>query len=395
MSSRTRVNNDIKIDAIAWTSGTPNPTPSPNVVGSNYARDIMTDVVNPGFNRLRREGVIFNNPMVHEKVSCTVGSGSRHAVQKSNPSNWGHVDGNVTGYFQQYDNPTFQSVNIDIDNERRSAILSAISNMDKTPYAFMEDLLEFDKTAQTLRKPLGSMMELAHKYQHELKRKSKFLSTVRAASNAWLTVNNGYRPLIQSSLNIVEAMSDRNRALPRRLTSRGTYADSVTSTSSTTVSGRTYTHWESKTASGKITILYEVTNPARGWRADLGLRNKDIPAGIWAVMPYSWVIDRVVNISNSVQGLTNLLDPNIKVLMACDSRHSITREVTQLVSESQADWTISLNGNQIIIDGESRERSPISLSISDLVPPVEIQGLFRSLSSIADVASLVGKRLKG
>jgi hypothetical protein len=67
---------------------------------------------------------------------------------------------------------------------------------------------------------------------------------------------------------------------------------------------------------GKASILYEVTNPIRDWRFRLGLRAKDLPTTIWQVLPYSFMVDRLLDLSSFSQGVMNLADPSIKILAA-------------------------------------------------------------------------------
>lgn len=139
-------------------------------------------------------------------------------------------------------------------------------------------------------------------------------------------------------------------------------------------------------------IFYEVDNPIDSWPEFLGLRPKDIPKGIWAVLPYSWVVDRFVNISSSIGALTNLLDPGVHVLGAAVS-HKISRTTSYRAygAYAPAPYVHSCSGDTLAGVTEIRSRALWTPSLSDIVPSFQMDP---DLSHWGDLAALVVQRLR-
>lgn len=191
------------------------------------------------------------------------------------------------------------------------------------------------------------------------------------------------------------AMTRPKQAVVTRKTSRGYYSD--TQYNSDSVWNANHTRQYERTCavslSGRISILYEDTCPTQSWRDHLGLRVKDVPHTMWQVVPYSWALDRFLNLSQSLQALQNLLDPSVKVRVACDRLTTIKRQTLRHSFDADTVYNVTLDGNTKIFDQHIVNRSPITVSLTDAVPMFNYRPAVSSISSIADLSALAYSKL--
>lgn len=386
------------LDGVMMSSG----TETQGIYPTEYSMD---DVVTPNFKKLRANGVIVNNPMHSYKNTVIVGSGYRKAILKSNPGTWNQTAGNITSYYSSVDQvgrlvPSL----LDHSVERQNAIVAAVSNIDKTPYSFGEDLAEIRGTLELMRHPFKSVLDvtdsLRSKYKKELRKQRigkvrTFDATAKAAADSWLTYQFVYATTVRSLMTLHEAVVERPQLLPIRRTARGYYKkDSSVSDVINHPSGRSYARSAVNEILGRITILYEDTTPTDSWRDHLGLRFKDIPKTFWQIAPYSWVVDRFLNVSNSIGALTNLLDPSITVLMACDKTSENITDTLLFQSDVEPLWDITLSGNTITWFSTTNIRTPITVNVGSVIPRFDYKPAIASITSIADLSALSYNKLR-
>lgn len=141
-------------------------------------------------------------------------------------------------------------------------------------------------------------------------------------------------------------------------------------------------------------ILYSVSNPLQGFRFKYGLRNKDIPVTIWAVVPYSFMIDRVFHISAALRAVTNLADPDVHILAAW-SRSKIEDEET-LSFDSNWTYPNSVPGvATVYVEGSKHKNKTFSYTrdvwkptVADAIPPATYAKFVDSFTKLADITAI-------
>jgi hypothetical protein len=362
----------------------------------------MDDVEVQSFHKRSNAGEVFVNPLTYVKETMHCRGTGRMKWTRTN--GWvyeNHGPGETT--FQLSKIPNYM-VGVPADPSSTyslpdSSMHKALGNVDRSPYAFAEDIAELHETLRFLKNPLGSIRKLSDEFSGEvynLMTRRKYLDRAKAIADVWLTYQFAFSPLLRSSQDAVKAYNEKTYRSKRR-TARGSETFSGTdSTGLTTING-----WKS-TASVKIEeevragILYEVANPLNDWRYKYGLRFKDIPETIWAVLPYSFMVDRITNISQSVRGLVSFLDPNVKILGAwTTTRRKRTEERSYQGFQNSIVASIQYEEPDFQVkETFTFTREPQTIEIGDFVPQVRLEGLINSTTKIADLAALILQRIR-
>jgi len=298
---------------------------------------------------------------------------------------------------------------IDADKGSRLAKLYALAHMDPTPYSFAEDLAELGSTFKYLKGKAFSISKIARDYKKaltQLKRKAKRLKNLNsveqakwlanAMSQLWLETRFVLTPLVRSTMDLIEAYDALPSSRPPRMTARGKYEEKANGSGfkvGTVATGLDTTSvWKwNETSDIRAGILYEISNPLHGIRFKYGLRNKDIPITLWNVVRLSFMVDRLVNISASIKAVTNLADPDLKILAAWKTvRSEMTYKFSiDSLEDTRPDpgvWTF--NGSPCL-DGEFKyTRVEWQPELSDTIPPIHTEGLVADITSTADLIAL-------
>jgi hypothetical protein len=141
-------------------------------------------------------------------------------------------------------------------------------------------------------------------------------------------------------------------------------------------------------------ILYEVSNPVVNFQYKYGLRFKDIPTTLWAVLPLSFMVDRFVNISNFFGGATNLLDPNVKILGAWVTSKRERLQSIGVRSISESGYTSTIVPDDIVDKTFLYAREVWEPSLVDAIPSLDIKGLVNSSAKVTDLLALVIQNFK-
>jgi hypothetical protein len=217
-------------------------------------------------------------------------------------------------------------------------------------------------------------------------------------ADAWSTYRFAFMPLIRSAIDVVDAASQQDRTRPERLTSRGfaEYSDEVSGQATfgtENVDGHRFDYNVTTDSKHHAYILYKVTNPVENLRFRLGLRNKDIPHTLWQILPLSFMVDRVVDISTSVQAFMNLADPSVKILNSGTTLHKTHIETNACVERWKPGKTFAIDGGTTVSTTFTYSRSKWNPSISDIKPPIHPGDLVKDIQSIVDLAAIIIQRL--
>jgi len=365
----------------------------------------MTDVVTPGFHRKIRDGAIINNPCIYTKSTVST-NGTGLGTYKSGSYDY-TISGPLTWFRAGQVWPSVLPLTVEASKE--ASRFYALSSIDNTPYQFGEDIGEIAETIRFLKNPLGSLRNVANsirdlKYKTYYKRRktSKYLQLdgedkrlAYALAEAWAEYRFAAAPLVRSIHDGYEALKLPRGEDPKvdRKSARGFSegSDENMETYDTYDSGTTY-RWEKSSSLSRryhSTILYEVTNPVYDWRYRMGLREKDLAETFWQLVPYSFMVDRVVNVSRSIRGLMNLADPQIRFLAASTTLKETSINSFRLTEESRASWDINANGETRIREDFLYSRELYSPSSKDAIPDFTPKNLVNDLTKVLDLTSLI------
>jgi len=356
----------------------------------------MDDVVTDRYHERIAAGEIINNPVSYERDSL-VTTGQAHHRYRGATIKY-DTKGPLTGRLIEVG---LAPVNISFDFKKdleAEAKLRAIASIDNTPFAFGEDVLELKETVRFLRNPVAGLFNLSTKFRKEWKRRSSRKKGGRlrtqyelldAHAKLWLEYRFAVSPLIRSSIDALDAYSSELPTLPERLSARGFSTEEYESADQKEGQNSWwFQRYRNTQKMGKATILYTVSNPVYDWRYRLGFRAKDIPTTLWQVVPYSFMVDRVLDVTRFSQGVINLADPRVTLLMGCYTIHEDDSWSQTCFDRTVAESTI-VTSDTYTRANHKYVRSPWSPSVSDTVPKLNLAGLTDSATKIADLTSLI------
>jgi len=376
------------------------------------------DHVEEGFHRRIRAGEIINNPCDYN--SSTFRYSDNHSLLEWIRNSDGKLmyytdvdDGNATHWFLTYRVKPYlwdscSAVPGNITEALQEAKSKCLANVDSTPYEFFEDLLEIRETIRFLRNPLESIRQVCKAYKlakAKILRQSKLnrwdaKRTAKSLASCWNQYRFALMPLVRSVLTAIEVYENRDKIhRNKRRTAHGkvSTADETTETmggvwgsggSSIRV---TYDKDSAATYAYHAQILYEVSNPLEDLKFALGLRLKDIPYVMWQVFPLSFMLDRLVNVSDFVQGIVNLSDPTVTFLSA-----SVTKRITKSVDVRLRSvvypygyYTINIDEpDRVLLDTHQHKRDQWQPALIDTVPPVHWKGLIEDATKVLDLLAI-------
>jgi hypothetical protein len=139
-------------------------------------------------------------------------------------------------------------------------------------------------------------------------------------------------------------------------------------------------------------ILYENSRVDNATLKKYGLRIKDASKTAWQLVPLSFMVDRVSNISQAISAISNLNDPGLRILAAS--------VVTRASSNKSLDLKMAYhNTHQFNVDNVMSlktydyTREVWNPSASDAIPGFSPGNLVEDARSIVDLLALTIQRL--
>lgn len=379
---------------------------------SKSSQTTMSDVLDSQFYARRANGEVFNNPC--EIVTERRAVGEYHSKvsywPSNDPSHKGYTTGgNVTALclldavWYQYNYYTGGDPSL---NGGDVAKQHALSNVDSTPYEFFEDLMEIGETVRFLRNPIAGINDLARNFS----RKRRDLPgwpkpLVKDLANLWNQYRFAFMPLVQSVMKGMDALANfEGRSRPERRTAHGfCETNKVTSEEwRPWIMGPNpivyvYDKDMTRTQGSHAAIYYEVTNPAADLNFYLGLRLKDVPVVTWELMPLSFMVDRLYNVKNMLQGLLNLADPSVSILAASLTTRTedLTRITCKEVYWTYGEYTQVWDREPDFVDytKSSYLRSIWVPTVADTIPTLTYRNLVSDTTKILDLLAITISRL--
>lgn len=379
---------------------------------------VLTDEPHPGFRKRIANGELVIGPMSLTEVRSTAGGGSFTYTGPNNGKDYS-VGGSVTQYYLNAASTvnTPQPSLLDIETLTEQSKLAAVANIDKTPFSFMEDFLTARESLNMLRDPLEGLNSWSKMFRQaaDNKRKRSILlrnsnykgqirdttktQVVQAISDTYLSYRFGATPFVNSLASILEGIATETHGRPKSQRFRaGSKRDShwgVSTIVTTNRTGQTFLYTRNITRAVRSGIFYQMRNTQSGLRWKYGLRDKDLPAGLWAAMPYSFMIDRVTDVSNYAQAITNLADPNVMIEGGYVTTEIIDEStIRALTPPTWSGWSCVLNGDTITNYYRGLYRQLWTPSIFNIRPAVDFSGLVSSATKVTDLCSLILQRLR-
>lgn len=360
--------------------------------GCNSDRYEMHDVLTEKYRTRKAAGEIINNPCTITRTTrvTTDGSYDFDNGQAGNANVTGDLSGSLfarwMGTVNHLDTPNY-------DANLHRAKLKALAAIDPSEFSFGEDIGEALLMTRNLKVSVPRLLKLMKKYDYGRKKiliqNLKPFALEKALANNWLKYRFLISPLVRSMENAVKAYQAETPPDPPRLTARGIVKEISMETDDSTpftwLTSNVNTNIETEY---RAYIIYEGISPP-GLNRKLGIRVKDIPETAWQLLTLSFMVDRVVNISDSIRALTNLASPSLNILAG-----GVTVKETKSTTRSG-----TLTGSGIIsrtgspgsesLETESYTRTIWDPSALDAVPSWHPKELIDDAVKITDLFSLI------
>lgn len=362
----------------------------------------MVDYVNQGAVLALAEGRIVNNPC--DKVTSSTkrsGGGFYYAFQNANPVLYSQVtgSGSLTDFYRvRYGCPLLTVSLNDTASLEHRAMSQALAAIDKAPYAVAEDVATIRQTIEFLRSPLKTVFKLLKEFERDLFRSSRYrsarsdLAKARYFSSIWLEYRFAFSPTTRSVINVIDSLNRPNAKRYDRVQSARGYAESSKTSYDRVSPHVTFERYAELKRSCTAVAHYHIKPPLSEWSYKYGLRFKDIPELMWDLFPFSFMIDRFIDVGSGLRGLTNFLDPHVKILSGTVSWTSVSVQKISAISQSATGWTVNLIPDEDVFESTTYDRNVWHPTLVNVRPPVLPGGLVNTISNQADLAALLVQR---
>jgi hypothetical protein len=305
---------------------------------ANGLREGITDVSVPRFNKLRAHGEVFVNPLQLDRDLRTCPTDT---MVFASGGDWGTrvVEGTLACHWSQKPvRPAWFATRV--ADAKALTLTRAHAKVGEETFQGMVTVAEARKTALMLKGPFAASLKLID----QIGSRYAFLARVllkgrmpdsrdwqsaktardltKAFANAWNEYRFGWRPVLRDIQNIVDAYVERNRMAERPvrivarskdqidwLESQAVYTANPPGLTSVKMSRST-----TATALVSSGVLYELFDEALTDAASrrMGLRLSDVPATLWELAPYSFVVDRFAAVGDWLKAITP--KPGVRIL---------------------------------------------------------------------------------
>lgn len=347
----------------------------------------------------------------HSKSLQTSASGTGTLVGPG-VGTYAFIGGNPTEYYlnvprhHTVGSMDFSTVNL--DSLISKAKIEALNKIDKSSFAFLEDVFEAKKTLSLLKNITDPLYTLNKNLVRDFNRgRHKGLASADAFAKAWLVSKYGYGNVIRSSLNAVESYNSRNRVRPvQRRSGSQDYGDEQNLSyterrfhfASETQGVDLYEVKRRRAFKVNAGVYYVDKKPMETFSHTHGLQMKDIPKTIWQVLPYSWVTDRFVDIGASIGAAMKLADPEYQITDGWVNVEAVYENSITLTATLPNGWSSSVSGGPKVHNFSTYHRERWTPTWSDVIPvPDVLHDVRKTLSdvnNILDFTSLLIPRLR-
>lgn len=313
----------------------------------------ITDEVTKNFKKLRSEGHVIMSPLT---ITRRKASSSQENYTSPIIPGWGQ-------FAFSGDSVSFYAVNPadPVQFATRTTEAQAWTLQEAYSKVAQEDFMAFVTVAEA--KKTASMIASPFKRADELLRKlnSRKLNLVRkglnvggAISSAWLEYRLGWKPLLYDLEGIWDAYIANTESFtkPTRIIARRSFKHSYELEAEPYTSSAPFLGGvpmvrskvlDCKVASG---VLYEIHDASLedATLRRMGLRLSDVPASVWELVPFSFVLDRFLAVGSWLSAITP--KPGVKVL------GSWTTTVSKAeLFYKKLDYTFQISGYNVFVPG--------------------------------------------
>jgi hypothetical protein len=273
---------------------------------ANGSYQTTSDVVTERFESRRANGEVFMNPF---SISKTRRETSRSFFTFGPHPVWGKrtIEGTVACMWSvPPSRPAW--FNTRISDAKQRTLAEALAKVASTEVLSLVSVAEAGKTARQLSKPFNAALTLIDKIAtKKMSLVAKGVSATSAATSAWLEYRFGWKPLLYDIQGIHDSwlQNEQFHSKPVRLVARASDSniiwDSVQNVSSSVPTGTSgakmvanYSH-RAKVSSGVLYELYDESLASATARR-MGTRLSDVPSTIWELVPFSFVVDRFLDV---------------------------------------------------------------------------------------------------
>lgn len=324
--------------------------------------ETFSDYIIPGYDARSANGEVFCNPMSSSKTtrSVTCGTSSISFAYKTadDPAHrhcpdyyWESVS-NAPVCLNGHGTPVYHLNNVgDVSSLRDYAGTEAFANIDSPTIDGAVFIAELHETLSYLKNPLRSFTDALGDVRRK-KNRSKNSKANRQIlgdylRDQWLSYRYGFRPLAKEIENAAVAVAQTVlREAPKRKTARGSASDSFTVTQSGTGTYDSRVSFETETKIAidvRAGVLYEYYRSPDTF----GLKVERAPLAMWEAIPYSFVVDRFLNVGSFVEAITP--KAGIRHLAAWTTVK--TETTTQRTSRLTSQGSINGRTGSILSDG--------------------------------------------
>lgn len=286
------------------------------------------DTVNKGWRRLQRRGTPVLSSMTLERRSrlsggemvlsfnFTTGTGANRSVSMIGDFSSSGFEVSVRDLFPDF-------LENDLGTMEYLAITKAFANVNKSDIVIGESLADFTKTAMMLRRPYKSAIDLLGRMVKTRNRKLVQYghNFAKANANTWLEYCYGWKPLLLDAETIIDAAHKKREFGGEIRVARAEVKREIRRTESFSFGALTDPQWNrsgsasrTETARACSGVLYRINNctPSDRIAKLFGTRATDLPATVWEIIPFSFVVDWFVNVGDWINA--SMPDPNYTVL---------------------------------------------------------------------------------
>jgi hypothetical protein len=276
-----------------------------------------TDVVTPNFRSRIAKGEIINNPFhsvkkeyevainvseYKRKTSCGCSGTTQKRKSSQNFYGVGSAEESLDDNLALKETIAFRE---ELNQLSTTVGTQALANVVPAEMEGLVDMAEWKKTFRLVRHPLSGIQEYLKKVRRSRRYKR---STARDlgtyVSNEWLRYRYGLTPLalsLQGALNASLAPRMSNRVTARSSQSTSWHTDEYTWNASHLVWNKSIHYTGSVVGHCRAGILYDHDFT----KNDLyGLSMHQLPAAIWEVIPFSFIVDWFVNVESFIKAVT-------------------------------------------------------------------------------------------
>lgn len=368
----------------------------------------IDDVVVPDFTARRAAGEMFFNPLqiterTHNEyvsdVTITEGDLSAHY------GNCGIED--VTGYSTAEVVSFITEPDINIEFLKSSSLLNAQASIDKSAYAYAEDLAEIHKTHRTMKALCGNASSVYMLFNARYEHYARFMRHSRAVARAWLETKYAIRPILISLYHLSDALErsrKANKPLRRRALGNA-HASAVLYEHVRNCNANDRVNWVSTAKNVRecnvhTVLYYNKVRTESTFAESFGLRKSDVPKTLWALLPYSWCIDHFINVSKILDATVHLRDQGFTYIGGTQTIKVKTTSLRGTSSASTGPWYSQANiagswsgGSKEVVDYELNH-SRIVLGEQEALTPALPMQLRLDWSFIGDLIALATLHVK-